>query len=184
MSQETTGDAARPFKIPSGMESGEGHLITRKVRASFPSSYVGATLFREDLSIHIKKEGLVEVCRLLRDDPELDFDYPVHIASVDYIGEKERFEVVYEFFSIKKKHWIRLKTRVSEDDCTIDSVTGIWSGANFLEREVYDMMGIRFNHHPEMKRILLPDEYDEGYPLRKNFPVQGRGWRDTFDFPH
>ncbi|HLG21439.1 MAG TPA: NADH-quinone oxidoreductase subunit C [Candidatus Manganitrophaceae bacterium] len=170
------------MKIPVGMETGENHPIARKIRERFPSAYLGATLFRGDLSIHIQKEGVVEICRLLRDDPELDFDYPIHISSVDHLGESERFEVVYEFFSIKKKHRVRLKARVSEEACAIDSVTGIWRGANYLEREVYDMMGIRFNHHPDLRRILLPDEYDEGYPLRKNFPVEGRGWRDTFEF--
>lgn len=170
------------FRVPVGMETGENHPIAQKIKARFPSAYLGATLFRGDLSVHIKKEGLFEICRLLHDDRELDFDYPVHISSVDYMGERDRFEMVYEFFSIRKKHQIRLKSRVSEDDCTIDSVCGIWRGANYLEREVYDMMGIKFNNHPEMKRILMPDEYTEGYPLRKNFPIEGRGWRDTFEF--
>jgi NADH-quinone oxidoreductase subunit C len=112
----------------------------------------------------------------------MDFDYIVHISSVDYLGQKERFEVVHEFYSIRKKQRIRLKSRVSEEDCSIDSVTDIWKGADFMEREVYDMMGIRFNNHPNLTRILLPDEYDEGYPLRKDFPLRGRGWRDTFEF--
>ena len=172
------------FKIPRGMVSGETHAIAEKVRTDLPSAYLGATLYRDDLAIHIKRESLLLVCHLLRDDPFLDFDYPIHITSLDDPKMEERFQVVYEFFSIKKKHQVRLKARVPEDDCSIDSVTGIWKGANYLEREVYDMMGIRFNGHPEMKRILLPDDYDEGYPLRKNFPTQGRGWRDTFDFPH
>ena len=65
---------------------------------------------------------------------------------------------------------------------TIASVTGIWKGADFLEREVYDMMGIRFRNHPDLRRILLPDDYTEGYPLRKDFPLRGKGWRDTFEF--
>lgn len=171
--------APPPLKV-----SGEDHPIAVKIRNAFPSGYISATLFRDDLSVEVKKEELFAICLLLRDDPELDFDYPVLISSVDYLREKVRFELVYEFFSIKKKHQVRIKTRVAEDDCVVDSVTPIWKGANYLEREVFDMMGIRFNNHPELKRILLPDEYDEGYPLRKNFPVQGRGWRDTFDFPH
>ncbi len=170
------------MKIPIGMESGEGHPILQKIRERFPSACVGSTLFRGSLSIHINRQHLVEVCRFLHDDPELDFDYPVHISSVDYMGEKERFEIVYEFFSIKKRHQVRLKTRVDEKTCAVDSVTSIWRGANFLEREVYDMMGIKFNNHPDLRRILMPDEYNEGYPLRKNFPVEGRGWRDTFEF--
>jgi NADH-quinone oxidoreductase subunit C len=170
------------MKIPVGMENGEDHFIAARVRERVPSAYIGATLFRGDLSIHLKREGLVEICKFLRDDPALDFDYPVHISSVDYMGEKERFEVVHEFFSIKKKHQVRLKTRITEEDCAIDSVTGVWRAANYFEREVYDMMGIKFNNHPDLRRILLPDEYTEGYPLRKNFPIEGRGWRDTFEF--
>ncbi|MDC4203682.1 MAG: NADH-quinone oxidoreductase subunit C [Candidatus Manganitrophus sp.] len=170
------------MKIPSGMEDGGEHPVARKIQAQFPAAFIGATLFRGDLSIHLKKEGLFEIGRLLRDDPALDFDYPVHVSSVDHMGERERFEVVYEFFSIRKKHQVRLKTRVSEEECTVDSLTPLWEGLNFMEREVYDMMGIKFNNHPDLRRILLPDEYDEGYPLRKNFPIEGRGWRDTFEF--
>ncbi len=192
------------MKIPMGMEDGGSNPIAQKVQAAYPNSYIGATLFRGDLSIHIQKEALIPICTLLKNDPELDFDYPVHITSVDYMSSGQptrmgistapsghcksveavapRFEMVYEFFSIRKKHQVRIKARVSEADCTIDSVTGIWKGANYLEREVFDMMGIRFNNHPELKRILLPDDYTEGYPLRKDFPVEGRGWRDTFEF--
>lgn len=168
------------MRIPTGMENGQDHPIAQKVQSAYPSFYIGATVFRGDLSIHIKKAGLLPIGKLLRDD--LDFDYPIHIASVDDPGEPERFEIVYEFFSIKKRCQVRIKTRVSESDCAIDSVTPLWKGANYLEREIYDMMGIRFNNHPELKRILLPDEYNEGYPLRKNFPVEGFGWRDTFEF--
>ncbi len=187
------------MKIPIGMEDGQNHPIAQKIQAACPDFYIGATLFRGDLSIHIKKEGILLISQFLRDDSALDFDYPIHISSVDDMGatptrgaapargrnqntSEDRFEMVYELFSIRKKHQVRVKARVSEQDCTIDSVTPIWKGANYQEREVYDMMGIKFNNHPELKRILLPDEYNEGYPLRKNFPVEGRGWRDTFEF--
>ena len=101
---------------------------------------------------------------------------------VDWPDDEERFEVVYEVYSIRKRHRIRIKTRVPEHDCLVDSMTDLWMGADFMEREVFDMMGIRFNHHPDLRRILMPDDYTEGYPLRKDFPVQGKGWRDTFDF--
>jgi NADH-quinone oxidoreductase subunit C len=89
---------------------------------------------------------------------------------------------VYEVYSIRRRHRIRFKTRVPESDCEVDSLTDVWKGADFMEREVYDMMGIRFRNHPDLRRILMPDEYDEGWPLRKDFPLRGKGWRDTFEF--
>ncbi len=104
------------------------------------------------------------------------------ICSVDFPNEEPRFEMVYLFYSIEKNHRICLKARVPEEDCSIDSVTGIWKGAEFMEREVYDMMGITFNNHPDLRRILMTEDYDEGFPLRKDFPVEGKGWRDTFEF--
>jgi NADH-quinone oxidoreductase subunit C len=109
-------------------------------------------------------------------------DYMVHVSSVDWPDDELRFEVVYEVYSIRKRHRIRLKTRVSEATCEVDSLTDVWKGADFMEREVYDMMGIRFRNHPDLRRILMPDEYEEGWPLRKDFPLRGKGWRDTFEF--
>jgi NADH-quinone oxidoreductase subunit C len=170
------------MRLVPGMQLAGDHPIAERVKRLFPDGTIGATLFRGDLSIHLRREALVPICRYLHDDPEMDFDYIVNIASVDFPNDPERFELVYEFYSIKKRHHVRLKVRVPEEDCTIDSITSIWKGANFMEREVYDMMGIRFNNHPDLRRILLPDEYEEGYPLRKNFPVEGRGWRDEFEF--
>jgi NADH-quinone oxidoreductase subunit C len=170
------------MKIPAGMESGDDCLVAKTVAEQFPDVYIGATQFRGDLSVHLKKEGLLRVCRFLKDDLRMDFDYPIHLSSVDHRGEAERFEVVYEFFSIRLKQQVRLKVRVRENDCQIDSVVSVWQGANYLEREIFDMMGIRFTGHPDLRRILMPDDYTEGYPLRKDFPVEGRGWRDTFEF--
>jgi NADH-quinone oxidoreductase subunit C len=170
------------MRLVPGMQLAGDHPIAERVKHLFPDGYIGATLFRGDLSIHLRREALVPICRYLHDDPEMDFDYIVNVASVDFPNDPERFEMVYEFYSIKKRHYIRLKVRVPEEDCTVDSITSIWKGANYQEREVYDMMGIRFNNHPDLRRILLPDEYEEGYPLRKNFPVEGRGWRDEFEF--
>jgi len=156
--------------------------IAEKIQQRFPETFVSWSDFRGDLSVQVKKDGFHAVCQYLHDDPEMDFDYIVHVSSVDYLGQKERFEVVYEFYSIRNRRRIRVKAKVSEEDCSIDSVTDLWKGAEFMEREVYDMMGIGFLHHPNLKRILLPDEYDEGYPLRKDFPMRGKGWRDTFEF--
>jgi len=134
-----------------------------------------------ELTLLIKKEEIVSVCRFLHDDPEMGFDHITDICSLDFPEDEERFEMVYMFYSIPRKHRIRIKARISEEDCTIDSIASIWKGANFMEREVYDMMGIRFNHHPDLRRILMPEDF-EGYPLRKDFPTEGKGWRSTFEF--
>ncbi len=130
----------------------------------------------------VNRTNLHDVALFLRDDPAMRFDYIVHVSSVDWPDDEERFEVVYEMYSIRTRQRIRLKTRVPESDCIVDSLTDVWKGADFMEREVYDMMGIRFRNHPDLRRILMPDEYDEGYPLRKDFPLRGKGWRDTFEF--
>ena len=160
------------------------HPNAQKIKGKFPEAFLEAKEWRGDLAISIRKTALVPVCRYLHDDREMDFDYIVHISSVDYPEDEERFELVYEFYSLRRRERIRIKSRVTEEDAAIDSVTGLWKGANYMEREVFDMMGIHFNHHPDLTRILLPDDYDEGYPLRKDFPVAGKGWRDTFEFIH
>ncbi len=160
------------------------HPIAERLQQKFPEGFVKAVEWRGDLAVTVTREALHDVARFLHDDPALDFDYIVHVSSVDWPDDEERFEVVYEFYSIRKRHRIRLKTRVPEAECEVQSLTDIWKGAEFMEREVYDMMGIRFKNHPDLRRILMPDDYDEGYPLRKDFPVRGKGWRDTFEFLH
>lgn len=164
------------------MEGVSLHHLAERIQSQFPEGFIEAKEWRGDLAVTVRREHLHEVCRFLHDDPAMDFDYMVHVSSVDWPDEEERFEVVYEVYSIRKRHRIRVKARVPEHDCQVDSMTDIWRGAEFMEREVFDMMGIRFRHHPDLRRILMPDEYNEGYPLRKDFPVQGKGWRDTFEF--
>jgi NADH-quinone oxidoreductase subunit C len=156
--------------------------LAERLQEHFATGFVKAVEWRGDLAVTVTRETLHEVAQFLRDDPAMDFDYIVHVSSVDWPDDEERFEVVYEFYSIRKRHRIRLKTRVPEADCVVDSLTDLWKGAEFMEREVYDMMGIRFRRHPDLRRILMPDDYTEGYPLRKDFPVRGKGWRDTFEF--
>lgn len=156
--------------------------LATRIEETFPGAFVKAAEWRGDVAVTVKREALHDVARFLRDDPSLLFDYIVHVSSVDWPDDEVRFEVVYEVYSIRTRRRIRLKTRVPESDCIVDSLTDVWKGADFMEREVYDMMGIRFRNHPDLRRILMPDEYEEGYPLRKDFPLRGRGWRDTFDF--
>jgi NADH-quinone oxidoreductase subunit C len=151
------------------------HPLIQRVQENMSAGFVQGTEWRGDVAVTVRRDKVHEVAQFLHDDPAMDFDYIVHVSSVDWPDDEERFEVVWELYSIRKRHRIRLKTRVPESDCIVDSLTDIWKGADFMEREVYDMMGIRFRNH-------LPDDYTEGYPLRKDFPLRGKGWRDTFDF--
>lgn len=158
------------------------HLLLERIQQAFSSGITGLAEWRGDVAVTVSRDKLREVAQFLRDDAWMDFDYIVHVSSVDWPDDEERFEVVWEFYSIRKRHRIRLKVRVPESDCVVDSLTDLWKGADFMEREVYDMMGIRFRNHPDLRRILMPDDYTEGYPLRKDFPLRGKGWRDTFEF--
>ena len=122
-------------------------------------------------TVMVERKSIVEVCRFLREQDELDFDLLRDITCVDYIHETPRFEVVYHLYSIYHGHEIRLKVRLEEQDPRIDTVTDIWTGANWYEREVYDFFGIKFDNHPDLRRILMYPEF-VGYPLRKDYPVQ------------
>ena len=142
------------------------------------SKYKGVILdshdFRGDQTITVQKNALIELFKFLRDDPELDFKFLMDLTAVDYLNRKDnRFEVVYHFYSLKHNHRLRVKVPVSEDDCTIDSVSSLWKTANWYEREVWDLYGIKFNGHPDMRRILLYEEF-KGHPLRKDYPINKR----------
>ncbi|WHZ27495.1 MAG: NADH-ubiquinone oxidoreductase chain C [Nitrospira sp.] len=156
--------------------------LLQRIQQTFSVGITGLAEWRGDVAVTVSRDKLHEVAQFLRDDPGMDFDYIVHVSSVDWPDDEERFEVVWELYSIRKRHRIRLKARVPESDCVVDSLTDLWKGADFMEREVFDMMGIRFRNHPDLRRILMPDDYTEGYPLRKDFPLRGKGWRDTFEF--
>lgn len=160
------------------------HRVLETLQEQFPSAVLSVTEDeqRGELSAKIRAKDLVDVARFLHDDPGMAFDHITDICSVDYPDDSDRFEVIYQFLSLPHSTRIRLKARVPEDNPTIGTVTSIWQGANFLEREVFDLMGIRFDGHPDLRRILLPEDYDEGYPLRKDFPTEGKGWRSRFDF--
>jgi len=103
----------------------------------------------------------------------------VDITAVDYPDRPDRFELNYLLYHLRDRAWVQVKASTAG---RAPSITSIFAGANAYEREVYDMMGIRFRHHPDLRRILMPDDYTEGYPLRKDFPLRGKGWRDTFEF--
>lgn len=128
--------------------------------------------FGDDTAL-VRRERIVEICTFLRDDPELAFDFAMDLTGVDYLGEEPRFEVVYHLFSLSKKRRVRIKARVPEEDPVIDTVSGVWPGMNWYEREAFDMYGIVFRNHSNLKRILMYDEF-VGHPLRKDYPKARR----------
>lgn len=147
-----------------------------KLQKKFGETVIDSHSFRGDDTIVIKKQYVIDVCRFLKEDSELEFNFMMDLTAVDYLNQTtryERFEVVYHFYSLKYNHRIRVKAPVSESDCVIDSIVSLWIGANWFEREVYDMYGIKFNDHPDLRRILLYEEF-EGYPLRKDYPIDKR----------
>ncbi|OGW57362.1 MAG: NADH dehydrogenase [Nitrospirae bacterium RBG_16_43_8] len=157
--------------------------IAEKIKEKFPEEVLWIREFRGQVSVTLKKSRIVEICRYLHDEPGLDFDYLVDLCGVDYSGRKEkRFEVVYNLYSIKHCHRIRLKAEISESGPVIDSVISVWAGANWHERECFDMFGIVFKGHPDLRRVLLPEDW-EGYPLRKDYPLQGaeKEWQGFVD---
>ncbi|MGC8784252.1 MAG: NADH-quinone oxidoreductase subunit C [Armatimonadota bacterium] len=145
--------------------------VTR-IRERFPEAVREVVTFRGDTWIVLNKEYLPEVCRFLRDEPELSYRFLSDIVGIDQLGRREpRFEIVYNLYSFRTFTRLFLKVCVNEGE-TVPSVTGIYPGANFPEREVYDMFGIVFEGHPDLRRILMPDDW-VGHPLRKDFPLGG-----------
>jgi NADH-quinone oxidoreductase subunit C len=120
-----------------------------------------------------KKDRIADVCRFLKSDPGMLFDMAPYITAVDYLGQEPRFELVYNLLSLKTNRRVRLRVKVPEQDAVVPSVTGLWRGADWFERYCFDMYGIRFTDHPDMRRLLMYDEF-VGYPLRKDYPLKGR----------
>jgi NADH-quinone oxidoreductase subunit C len=129
---------------------------------------------QRELSIYLVKAHIKPVVRALREDAVLRLDMLSDITSIDYLnlGREPRFDVVYHLYSLEHYHRLRLKCPVEEDACSIDSICEVWSGASYMEREVFDLMGIEFAGHPDPRRILMPDNW-KGHPLRKDFPIGG-----------
>ena len=146
--------------------------IVDRLKEKFGTELVDIYEFRGRVSVTVRPDKITDICRYLHDDPDLYMDYLADLCGVDYPDRKYRFEVVYNLFSIKHRHRIRIKALLQEKDPNVDSVVPIWAGANWHEREACDMYGIVFNGHPDLRRILMPDDW-EGYPLRKDYPLKG-----------
>src|SRR5215207_5779476 len=146
-----------------------GHPLITKLKAQFGEAIGEAVDFIGQLSVTVDGTRIVEICDFLKRDREVGFDYLSDLTCVHYPDRVEApFEIVYNLFSIESNERIRLKVRTAD---AVDSVTGVWPAANWLEREVFDLFGVRFANHPDLRRLLLPPDW-EGYPLRKDFPLE------------
>jgi NADH-quinone oxidoreductase subunit C len=152
----------------------EGDLVAERLRERFGERLLDLTEAADCLTAVIGRDNLIEVASYLRDDPDLAFARLSDLCGVDYLDQERdpRFAVVYHVHSFLLKRYVRLRVPVDEADAVVPTLCVVWPGANYFERETFDMYGIRFDGHPDLKRILMPDDF-EGYPLRKDF-VQAR----------
>ncbi len=146
------------------------HAVAVALDARLPEAVSGGHAEHGEPTLFILPSRIVEVCRVLKN--ELGFIRLSAVTAVDWHPADPRFEIVYLLHSLEGKARLRLKCWVSESDCEIDSVTGVWRAANWYEREVFDLFGVRFRNHPDLRRILMPTDW-EGHPLRKDYPVHG-----------
>ena len=156
----------------------EINFTVRKLKEKFLNSNLGVATFRGEVTVTVSKEDIFEICKFLHSDPDLQFQLLTDLCGLDFFPQTPRFGIVYLLCSLKNGQRLRLKTRVGEEE-SIRSVESIWKVANWYEREAYDLFGIRFQNHPDLRRILLWDGYD-GYPLRKDYPAEGPDFDKPF----
>jgi NADH-quinone oxidoreductase subunit C len=145
------------------------HALVKKLKAKVGDAIGAASEFIGQLSAYVDGPRIVEVCDFLKSDADASFNYLSDLTCVHYPDRRtEPFEMVYNLFAIEANERVRLKVRTKD---SVDSVTGVWPSANWLEREVFDLFGVRFNNHPDLRRLLLPPDW-EGHPLRKDFPLE------------
>jgi len=146
--------------------------LAKKLCEKFGELLSGPAEFRGELTLNVSDaERIVEICAFAR--KELGFDFLVDVSSVDNYGDDPRWTIVYELYGVAHRQYLRLKTNVSEEKSELPTITGVWRTADWHEREIYDMMGIRFRGHPDLRRIIMWEGYPY-FPLRKDFPLAGK----------
>ena len=150
-------------------------MILETIKAKFSGDVIETHEFRGDLVAIVTRDIVVELMEFLKTDPALDFNVLMDLTAVDYLWQerKPRFDVVYHLFSLAKKHRLRVKVGVDEKNPVVYSLTPLWPVADWFEREVWDMFGIKFKGHPDLRRILMYEEFS-GHPLRKDYPITKR----------
>ena len=155
----------------------ERHPAVALLRATMPDAILDIVRFRNETTIHVRPELFRDVCRTLRDDERVAMDVLSDLTAVDMLRLRTspRFDVMAQLYSLRHRVRLRIKAGINDGE-SVPSLVPLWNGANWLERETYDMFGIAFEGHPNLKRMLLPDDWDEGHPLRKDYPL--RGWKE------
>ncbi|HEX7090266.1 MAG TPA: NADH-quinone oxidoreductase subunit C [Longimicrobiales bacterium] len=168
------GEGAPRAEDGQGAGEGASHPSVSALRARFGDAILRHEVVAGDEHVvYVEPSRILEILGWLRDDPGERYDLLKDVTAVDFGGGRP-LQVVYELWSIPLRRGLRVKAELPLDALEIDSVTGLWHAANWLEREAYDMFGIRFRGHPDLRRILMPESYAEGHPLRKDFPLRGR----------
>jgi len=154
------------------VEQLKNHPAVARLRGWKADAIESVRFDREEMTIHVDRSNIREACALLKEDPACPFNFLSDVTCVDWYPAEPRFEVIYHLLSIPNKERVRLKVKLNSSSTAVESVTSVWPGANFFEREVFDLFGVRFTGHPYLRRILMPEDW-EGHPLRKDYPVEG-----------
>lgn len=177
ISNQITGPGPTMGTVPVNSTGADKYVVPeqaekalKELQEHFPDIFLEARRFRDELTIYVPRENIVDVSRYLHDTAGLNYNYLNDLTGNDWLERDPRFEVIYQLYSLEHHTYLRLKVRVPEDDCTCPSVTSVWGTANWHEREVFDMFGINFDGHPDLRHILLPDEW-EGHPLRQDYDI-------------
>jgi NADH-quinone oxidoreductase subunit C len=147
------------------------------LRAQFGGAILRAEVVWGDTTLYVERSKVAEICAWLQSEPTQSYEYLVDVTAVEYRDNVRPIEVVWHLRSLRHRRFLRLKAELPKDGKTplsVPSVWGVWKGADWLERECYDMFGIQFEGHPDLRRILMWEQYKEGFPLRKDFPMRGR----------
>jgi NADH-quinone oxidoreductase subunit C len=151
------------------------NITADKLKGRFPDSVLETSEFRDELTVVVRADDIVEICLFLRDDPELKYNYLVDATAIDEgVDASPRFIAVYHLLSHEFKNRVCLKAPIEKEPPEIDTVVPVWSTADWHEREAYDLIGVNFKGHPDLRRILLPEHW-ETHPLRKDYPIEGLG---------
>jgi NADH-quinone oxidoreductase subunit C len=154
---------------------GAANPSAERIRVQFPQFFVRAEVMWGDTNVYLRPEGVQEVVRWLHDDPAEQYDYLVDVTAVEFRDLEQALEVVWHLRSLPHRRFLRLKAQLPKGTpLRVPSVWPIYKGADWLERECFDMFGITFDGHPDLRRILMWEQYREGHPLRKDFPLRGR----------